>query len=74
MGPNETAITIRGGPRVSGVFDVQRRAPKAQIKHFFGVLSDSLWGISTAGKTPTPHTLLRGACHSSQSAQQPNQP
>ena len=34
MGPNETAITIPGGPRVIGVFDVHGCC-RAQIKHFF---------------------------------------
>jgi hypothetical protein len=40
MGSNETAITIRGGPRIIVIFDVQRRA-KAQIKHFLGMLVGS---------------------------------
>ena len=40
MGPNETAITITGGPRKISVFDVQGRA-KAQIKHFFGMQDGS---------------------------------
>ena len=40
MGPNETAITIRGGPRVIGVFDVHGCC-RAQIKHFWGVLIGS---------------------------------
>ena len=35
MEPNETAITIPGGPRVIGVFDGTGRH-RAQIKHFFG--------------------------------------
>ena len=34
MGPNETAITIRGGPRVIAVFDGSGCC-RAQIKHFF---------------------------------------
>ena len=40
MGPNETAITIPGGPRVIAVFDDSGRC-RAQIKHFFGVLIGS---------------------------------
>jgi hypothetical protein len=40
MGPNETVITIPGGPRIIVIFDGQRRA-KAQIKLFFGVLIGS---------------------------------
>ena len=40
MGPNETAITIPGGPRVISVFDVHGCC-RAQIKHFFGVLIGS---------------------------------
>ena len=40
MGPNETAITICGGPWVIGVFDVHGCC-RAQIKHFFGVLVGS---------------------------------
>ena len=34
MGPNETAITIRGGPRIISVFDVHGRH-RVQITHFF---------------------------------------
>ena len=40
MGPNETAITIPGGPRVIGVFDVHG-CRRAQIKHFFGMQAGS---------------------------------
>ena len=40
MGPNETVITIPGGPRIIVIFDGQRRA-KAQIKLFCGVLIGS---------------------------------
>ena len=40
MGPNETAITIPGGPRVIGVFDVHG-CRRAQIKHFFGMQTGS---------------------------------
>jgi len=49
MGSNETAITIRGGPRIIVIFDVQRRA-KAQIKHFF-------W-MQTGSQTPCGLYLL----------------
>ena len=48
MGPNEAAITIRGGPRVIVIFDVQRRA-KAQIKHFFGM---QIGSRTPSGKGP----------------------
>ena len=34
MGPNETVITIPGGPRVISVFDGSGCC-RAQIKHFF---------------------------------------
>jgi len=40
MGPNETAITLTGGPRVIGVFDVHG-CHRTQIKHFLGVLIGS---------------------------------
>ena len=40
MGPNETASTLPGGPRVISVFDVHGCC-RAQIKHFFGVLIGS---------------------------------
>ena len=40
MGPNETASTLTGGPRVIGVFDV-RGCCRAQIKHFLGVREGS---------------------------------
>jgi len=40
MGPNETAITIRGGPRIISVFDVHG-CHRVQIKHFFGMQTDS---------------------------------
>jgi len=36
MGPNETAITIPGGPPVISVFDGSG-CSRAQIKRFFGV-------------------------------------
>ena len=40
MGPNETASTLPGGPRIISVFDVHGCC-RAQIKHFFGVLIGS---------------------------------
>ena len=40
MGPNETAITIRGGPRIISVFDVHGYH-RVQIKHFFGMQAGS---------------------------------
>ena len=52
MGPNETAITIRGGPRVIGVFDVHGCC-RAQIKHFFGVQGGS--------RTPSRLGLMVGS-------------
>ena len=40
MGPNETASTLPGGPRVISVFDVHGCC-RAQIKHFFVMLIGS---------------------------------
>ena len=40
MGPNETAITIPGGPRKISVFDVHGYH-RVQIKHFFGMQEGS---------------------------------
>ena len=51
MGPNETAITLTGGPRVIGVFDVHGRC-RAQIKHFFG--------MQTGSRTPHGLGLMVG--------------
>ena len=51
MGPNETASTIPGGPRVIGVFDVHGCC-RAQIKHFFG--------MQTGSRTPHGLGLMVG--------------
>ena len=40
IGPNETAITIPGSPRVISIFDVNGCC-RAERKHFFGVLIGS---------------------------------
>ena len=46
MGPNETAITLIGGPRVISVFDGSGCC-RAQIKYFLGVLlaSEAPYGL-----------------------------
>ena len=40
MGPNETAITLPGGPRIISVIDGSGRC-RAQIKHFLGMRGGS---------------------------------
>ena len=51
MGPNETASTLPGGPRVISVFDVHG-CSRAQIKHFFG--------MQTGSRTPYGLGLMVG--------------
>jgi len=49
MGPNETAITLIGGPRIIVIFDVHEYH-RVQIKHFFG--------MQTGSQTPSGLDLL----------------
>ena len=51
MGPNKTAITLTGGPRVISVFDVHG-CHRVQIKHFFG--------MQTGSRTPYGLGLIVG--------------
>ena len=51
MGPNETAITLPGGPRIISVIDGSGRC-RAQIKHFFG--------MQTGSRTPHGLGLMVG--------------
>ena len=51
MGPNETASTLPGGPRIISVFDVHGCC-RAQIKHFFG--------MQTGSRTPHGLGLMVG--------------
>jgi len=70
MGPNETAITLIGGPRVISVFDVHGWC-RAQIKHFFGVLigSRTPYGLGLMVSRRLHRIRMRfGPFHSSQSS------
>ena len=51
MGPNEAAITLPGGPRISSVINGSGRC-RAQIKHFFG--------MQTGSRTPHGLGLMVG--------------
>ena len=48
MGPNETAIAIRGGPRIISVFDVQGRVSP----------NKTLFGMHIGSRTPSGLDLL----------------
>ena len=63
MGPDETAITIPGGPRVIDVFTGDGAPSGPNYLLFSGVdrRPDSLWDRSGTGWSPRPHAAALGA-------------
>ena len=72
MGPNETASTLPGGPRIISVFDVHGYH-RVQIKHFFVMQTGSRTphglGLKLVSRL---HRIRRRLDHIYQFSQQPN--